>query len=203
MCPLSPWNGKSEKAAVRLTIKLMLGTLVVGLAPMGAASGRDSEDHIPRLSIGVSLPRLSGEFLTGRQVTLPDEVRGRVALLAFGFTYNSRFPVEAWSGRFRKEFAGNPRVTFYEIPMIGGLARLGRFFIDRGMRRGTPSNLHENVITVYGGVDPWKSRIGYAQPDDAYLVLLDPAGIIRWTHRGEFDEHIFTELRQVVMNLLK
>jgi hypothetical protein len=188
---------------MRLIIKLMLGTLVVGLAPMGASDGPDQEGHIPRLSIGGSLPPLSGEFLSGRLATLPDVARERVALLAFGFTYNSRFPVEAWCGRFRKEFAGNPRVTFYEIPMIGGVARLGRFFIDRGMRRGTPSNLQENVITVYGGVEPWKSRIGYAKPDEAYLVLLDPAGTIRWIHHGEFDERIFAELRQVVTTFLK
>jgi hypothetical protein len=102
-----------------------------------------------------------------------------------------------------KEFAANPRVTFFEIPRIAGLARLGRFFIDRGMRRGTPSNLQENVITVYGGAEPWKSRIGYAQPDDAYLVLLDPAGVIQWSQHGKLDEHAFAELRQVVMNFLK
>jgi hypothetical protein len=130
-----------------LTTNLILGTLVVGLAPRGATGGPNSDDHISRLSVGVSLPQLSGEFLTGRKVTLPDQARGRVALLAFGFTYNSRFPVEAWCGRFRKEFGTNPRVTFYEIPMIGGLARLGRFFIDRGMRRGTPGDLQENVET--------------------------------------------------------
>ena len=93
---------------LRLIIKLMLGTLVVGLAPMGASSGPDPEKHIPRLSIGYGLPRLSGEFLTGRLANLPDVAREKVALLAFGFTYNSRFPVEAWCGRFRKEFAGNP-----------------------------------------------------------------------------------------------
>jgi len=188
---------------VRLTTKLLFGTLVVGLAPLGMIVDQDSEGHIPPLSIGVRLPQLTGEFLTARQATLPDAAQGRVALLAFGFTYNSRFPVEAWCGQFRKEFGTNPRVSFFEIPMIGGLARLGRFFIDRGMKKGTPSNLQENVITVYGGVEAWKSRIGYAQPDDAYLALLDPAGIVRWTHHGAFDERTFADLRQVVTNLLK
>ena len=89
-------------------------------------------------STGEPLPPLRGEFLTGRQAQLPDAASGRVALLALGFTYNSRFPVEAWIGRFRKDFGSNPQVTFYEIPMIGGMARLGKWFIDSGMRKGTP-----------------------------------------------------------------
>ena len=78
-----------------------------------------------------------------------------------GFTYDSRFPVEAWAKRFRQDFGAEPGVTFFEIPMIGGMARMGKWFIDSGMRRGTPKADHENVITVYGGTDAWKQRVGF------------------------------------------
>src|SRR3954451_13086498 len=61
---------------------------------------------ISALSLGKPLPSLKGEFLTGRQAQLPDSASGRVALLALGFTCDSRFPVEAWIGWFRKEFGG-------------------------------------------------------------------------------------------------
>ena len=67
-----------------------------------------------------------------------------------------RLPVLRWKlGRsgFVRTSEPNPRVTFFEIPMIGGLARMGKWFIDSGMRRGTPKADHENVITVYGGTD--------------------------------------------------
>jgi hypothetical protein len=43
---------------------------------------------------------------------------GRVALLLFAFTYQSRFAVEAWAKPFRGEFEKNEQVTFYEFPMI-------------------------------------------------------------------------------------
>jgi hypothetical protein len=152
---------------------------------------------------GESLPPLRGEFLTGREVQLPDAASGRFALLALGFSYNSRFPVEAWIGRFRKDFGGNPHVTFYEIPMIGGMARLGKWFIDSGMRRGTPEKDRENVITVYGGTDSWKQRMGYQSPDAAYLVLLDKRGVVRWRHSGAFDEEAYRDLHAQVSALLR
>jgi hypothetical protein len=158
---------------------------------------------ISTLPPGQTLPPLRGEFLTGRQAQLPDAAAGRVALLALGFTYNSRFPVEAWVGRFRKDFGSNPHVTFYEIPMIGGLARLGKRFIDSGMRKGTPPGDQENVITVYSGADSWKQRVGYESPDDAYLILLDTSGAVRWRHNGAFDERAYQDLHAQVSALLR
>lgn len=155
----------------------------------------------PVLSSGQPMPALKGEFLTGRQAVLPDAASGRVALLAFGFTYDSRFAVEAWVGRFRKDFGKKPDVTFSEIPMIGGIARLGKWFIDSGMRKGTPLADQENVITVYGGTEPWKRHLGYQSPDAAYLIVLDREGIVRWRHSGVFDEEAYRALSALVKAL--
>jgi len=145
---------------------------------------------------GGALPPLKGEFLTGRMAVLPDAARGKVSLLAFGFTYDSRFAVEAWVKAFRADFGRDVRAGFSEIPMIGGPARLGKWFIDSGMRRGTPKADHEHVITVYGGVAPWKERLGYRSPKDAYLVLLDPQGRVLWRHNGVFDEKAYGDLQR-------
>ncbi len=158
---------------------------------------------ISPLSIGDTLPPLKGEFLTGRAAQLPDAASGRVALLALGFTYDSRFPVEAWIGRFRKEFAETPQVTFYEIPMISGMARLGKWFIDSGMRKGTPPRDRENVITVYSDAGSWKQRVGFKAPNAAYLILLDKHGIVRWRHDGVFDEDAGKDLSARVSALLR
>jgi hypothetical protein len=143
-------------------------------------------------------PVLNGKYLTGRNATLPADSKGKTALLAFGFTYDSRHAVEDWSNSFRRDFGTDSRVTFYEIPVIGGAAQLARWFIDSGMRKGTPKELHENVITIYGGTERWKKYFGYQRPDDAYLVLLDPAGTVRWHFNGKFDEAAYRELAAAV-----
>jgi hypothetical protein len=157
---------------------------------------------VSTLSPGQPLPPLQGEFLTGRKAVLPAAASGRVALVALGFTYDSRFAVEAWVNRFRKDFGANPRLTFFEVPMIAGLARLGKWFIDGGMRRGTPRQDRENVITVYGGADPWKQRLDFQAPDAAYLILLDQRGIVRWRHSGSFDEPAYQALTNQLPALL-
>jgi hypothetical protein len=158
---------------------------------------------IPILSPGQPMPNLKGEFLTGRSAFLPDAASGHVALLALGFTYQSRFAVEAWVGRFRKDFGDKQRVTFFEVPMIGGMARLGKWFIDSGMRKGTPRTDYEHVITVYGGTDSWKQRLVVQSPDAAYLILLDQHGVVRWLHAGQFDEEAYRTLSRQVAALLE
>ncbi|MFN7922940.1 MAG: hypothetical protein U0Q16_22750 [Bryobacteraceae bacterium] len=146
------------------------------------------------LDPGQAMPPLEGNFLSGRKAVLPTAAQGRVALVALGFTYDSRHAVESWTKRFRKEFSGQPRVTFFEVPMLGGAGRLGKWFIEGGMRRNTPKENHENVITVYSNVDSWKKEAGFQAPDDAYLFLIDPQGVVRWKYHGKLDEAAFGAL---------
>ena len=87
--------------------------------------------------------------------------------------------------------------------MIGGLGTLGRWFIDRGMRKGTAVELHDHVITVYGGTGDWKQRLSYSRhhEDDAYVVIIDKKGIVRWLHHGVFDQRVADDLQALLTSL--
>jgi len=174
--------------------KLPMTFLVIMLAIAVAGATSGAEAAKPLLKTGEVLPLLEGNFLSGKKARLPENARGKVALLALGFTYESRHAVEQWCERFAGEFGKTADITFYEIPVIGGVGRLARWFIDGGMRRGTPEERHENVITVYGGADSWKQRVSYKEPRNAYLILLDRQGVIQWLHAGPFEDTIFADL---------
>lgn len=171
-------------------------------AILGAALTASAAAPVPELAVGDQLPPLKGEFLSGRTAVLPQAASGRVALLMLGFTYDSRFQVEAWAKRFRQDFGTQSEVTFFEIPMIGGMARMGKWFIDSGMRRGTPKSDHENVITVYGGTNAWKQRVGLNDPKAAYLILIDQQGRVAWRIAGSLDEQRYRALSSEVSRLL-
>jgi hypothetical protein len=175
--------------------KLILALLGLSITLMAATP-------VAELAVGDQLPPLRGEFLSSRTAVLPQAASGRVALLMLGFTYDSRFSVEAWARRFRQDFGSNPGVTFFEIPMIGDMARMAKWFIDGGMRRGTPKADYENVITVYGGTDQWKQRVRFHDPNSAYLILLDPSGNIVWRYSGGLNEESYTSLSAAVARLL-
>jgi hypothetical protein len=176
---------------------MLLAALVARAAVVQAAPAPDS------LRVGSVLPRLEGAFLTGRKAVLPAAAEGKVALVLVGFTYQSRFPVESWAEWYRRSTRGDRTATLFEVPMIGGPAKLGKCFIDSGMRKETPVELHENVITVYSGSGDWKKRAGFSSSseNDAFLVLLDRSGVVRWMHYGPFDRARAGELARVMASL--
>ena len=159
------------------------------IGTVSALAGEQAKTATP-LAVGDPFPRLEAEFLTGRKAVLPDAAAGKSALVMMGFTYDSRFEVEKWAEHVRREFGTNGNVTFFEVPVIGGMGRMASWFINSGMRKGTPKELHENVITVYGGSDRWKKAMGFskAQEDAAYLALLGADGRVQWLHHGGYTE---------------
>ena len=174
---------------------------LIGVLMMSLAAGTGAAQQ--SLRVGERLPTLKGQFLTGRNAVLPQASAGKVTLIAMGFTYASRAPVEAWADWYRTAIGSRTDITFFEVPMIGGLATLGRWFIDRGMREGTPVELHDHVITVYRGTGDWKQRIGYASAhqDEAYLIVLDQEGVVRRLHHGVFDTVQSDELKRLLTAL--
>lgn len=168
--------------------------------PMATLRASASQDF---LRVGERMPELKGRTLTGRAAVLPQASAGNVTLVAMGFTYKSRVPVEAWADWYRTTIDPTRAVTFFEVPMIGGMATLGRWFINRGMRSGTPVELHDQVITVYGGTGDWKQRLSYSagHEDDAYLIVLDRQGVVRWLHHGVFDQSRADELKEILTSL--
>ena len=168
------------------------------LAVIPAEAGQQAKQA--GLPVGTVLPQVTGEDLTGAKITLPDAAKGRVTLIAFGFSYDSRTPVEAWSEHVKKAFGSAPDFSWYQVPMVGGLGRLAKPFIMGGMRKQTPTP--RNTVVVFGGVGPWKERFVVKNDALAYLVLLDRAGVVKWFHSGVFDAATANTLDQQVQGLL-
>lgn len=185
----------------RATLFLMLCSATLSLSLASSARAEDQSKTTAPLGVGDTFPRLEAEFLTGRKAILPDAAAGKVALILMGFTYDSRFDVEAWVERMGGELGPNERVTYFQVPVIGGMGRMAKWFIDSGMRKGTPKALHENVITVYGGADRWKKTMGFTKAEEhaAYLALLGPDGRVQWMHRGGLTDEAMEALKAAIV----
>ncbi len=50
------------------------------------------------------------------------------------------------------------------------------------------------MITVYGGTDQWKQRVGFHDPKHPYLILLGSSGNVVWRYAGSLDEEPYKAL---------
>jgi hypothetical protein len=60
------------------------------------------------------------------------------------------------------------------------------------------------TLRAYGGTGDWKRRLSYApaHEDDAYLIVLDGDGIVRWLHHhGGVDPARADDLRGLLKSL--
>ncbi len=163
----------------------LISFLASFLTPLVLASAATAAPLAP----GAALPPLRGELLTGRDARLPDLTRGRIALVAFGFTRGSSRDVEAWVRRFKSAHGADTSFTWIEVPLISSaVAGLMKPLIQGGMRRGTPETDRAHVMTVWGAPREWKNWLEYGAPDSGYIVLLDRDGYVRWRGVGPLDD---------------
>jgi len=156
----------------------------------------------PTLALGAALPALKGTDLAGREVVLPAAALGRVGILMFGFSYGSRTAVESWAHHVQGRWAADSRVAWYQLPMVGGFARLAKPFITGGMRKETPAVYYGNSVVVFGGTGAWKERLGVDDERAAYLVVTDQNGRVQWRGTGDFGPAGAEALDRAVADLL-
>jgi hypothetical protein len=134
---------------------------------------------------GIRFPTITAPSLDGTPVTLPDGVRGKVALVVIAFERAAQAQIDSWVRPFEASFEHNPEVVVYEVPMIDSAVwRVMRGMIDSGMRAGIPRKRHAFVVTYYGSAGPYREALGMDDSSLAYLFLLDGEGTIRWSASG-------------------
>lgn len=173
------------------------------LVALGVRGVRQLPRRWIRPITGRTLPTIGGTTLGGREVLLPSDTLGRVTALVLGFSYESRFEVEKWSRAIQERFGRNPGVAFFEIPMVPGFYRLMAPMIDEGMRRRTPAEMHDRVLTVYGPVGAFRRVLAASQTSDVWAYLLDRDGRVIFQYGGPFDEGKFRELVSVAEKALR
>jgi len=148
------------------------------------------------------MPRIEGESFAGRKVVLPDAAVGKVAVLVFGFTRASKEPTGAFADKILAEFGSRGGFELYQLPVLEDVPRLIRGMVISGIRKGVKENMRDHFVPVVQGEATLKKLVGYSEADDAYLVVMNPAGqIVRQMH-GPFSESAYRDLRGAVEMLL-
>ena len=163
--------------------------LALGLRTEGTADSPATD-----LLVGKAMPSVSGRTLSSRKVTIPWDTTGKVAFLSMGFSYDSRFDVEDWGRAFGETFGKDPDADFYEVAMIDWPFRLFGRAIDEGMRRGSPRENHDHVLTVYASQKPFRKALRAPSSSDTWVYLLDTGGQVLFQCGGAFDAERFREL---------
>jgi hypothetical protein len=147
-------------------------------------------------------PALQARNLNGRTLALPAEFGGthNVAIIAFQRWHQDL--VDSWFPFLEPLLAAYPDLRAYELPMIGGLYRLARPFIDGGMAAAIPDPaVRDRTLTVYTDVRRVMAALQIPSTATITLLLVDRTGRIFWRDEGAYDAERAAGLERALATL--
>jgi hypothetical protein len=140
-------------------------------------------------------PRVEGENLLGKTIVLPDAAAGHAAVIVIGFTHGSQNPTKAWTSSVPQE------LPIYSIAVLEDAPRMVRGMAVHGMKGGVPEDKRDHFVVVYHNEKELKQATGFEHPDDAYVLLLDKDGAVRWRFHGPVTDAALQELESQASGL--
>jgi hypothetical protein len=144
------------------------------------------------------IPTVHETSFAGTQVTLPDDLRGRVGVLVLGFSKKSGEVCEGWGQRLEESYQNSREVMFYQIPVLESVPKLIRGMVLKSMRSGVPEAMQPHFMPTFSDEAVWRKIARYANADDAYVLVVDGDGRVRWQSSGTVTDAGFGALKEQV-----
>lgn len=153
---------------------------------------------LPVRLLSQTLPKLEGKALSGAEVILPDAARGHVTLIVFGFSKASGTPCKAWAAHVWPMIRKDKQADLFTVAEMQGIPGFIKGMVVGSIRRDTPEDYRSHFIPVFQDRKQWQTVVGFQPlaPDDAYLVLIDSQGTIRWRTHGPYAPALAAQLQQ-------
>ena len=131
------------------------------------------------------IPEVHGTTLAGQVVHLPAQLQARAAILVIGFSRESRDQATAWGKRLDIDYKASPEVAYYELPMLQEVPKLLRGLVLKAIARDVSGNGRVHFIPLLSDEAQWKSVTHFSDTKDAYVLVVDGTGAVRWQAQGE------------------
>lgn len=159
--------------------------LLLGLLPLSGAGAPSS-----------TIPEVHAQLLTGAQVNLPADNRGRPMVIVFGFSQGSRDEVAAWGRRLAPDYRDANDVAYYEAAELESVPRILRGFVLKKIKQTVPERGHAHFLAVLDHEAEWKATTHFEAKDEAYVVLVDASGRVSYTTHGPVSDAAYAGLKQ-------
>jgi hypothetical protein len=128
---------------------------------------------------------------------LPEDFEGDRNLLLIAFQRDQQKNVDTWLRQMKRFEA--PGFRYYELPTLGRLSPLVRWFIDNGMRRGIADPYaRAHTVTLYLDKPAFRRALILPNETRIYAILVDRSGQVLWRAEGDFDEAKAASLQNVL-----
>lgn len=132
------------------------------------------------LAAALQFPTIEARDLNGKAVSSRD-LTGAPAVVALGFSYDSRRQVEPWTKQLVEGTRGQLRIIV--MPVMKGVPGPVAALVEGAMARTTPAALRA-YVWITADHEGLSRGLGLPASTDAAIVLLDGAQTVKFVARG-------------------
>jgi hypothetical protein len=140
-----------------------------------------------------TLPPISSQTLSGKQLDLPPVSGSGMAVAIFSFSRAGGRDAQKWAQSLSKE---EPQVMVYTVINLESVPGLFRTMAVSAIRDGMPLSMRDRTVILYRDENLWKQRLQIVDESRACVILLEPGGHIKWLTTGPFTESLSQALRE-------
>jgi hypothetical protein len=141
-------------------------------------------------------PSLEATDLNKRKLQLPGGLAGEVNILLVAFQREQQDDINTWLPLLPALVKRNPKLAYYEIPVISRSNFLLRWVINNGMRGGIPDKEQRaRTITLYLDKKPFLKALEISSEDQIYVLLVNKSGEVLWRTEGVVSQEKLESLR--------
>jgi ATP10 protein len=148
--------------------------------------------------VAARIPSFQGTTFAGQTVSLPQQLKGGVGVLVLGFSKSSGGVCKDWGQRLAENYGGSHDVMYFQMPVLESVPKLIRGMVMRSIKSGVPEAEQPHFLPVFSNEAEWRTIARYTNPDDAYILVVDGQGIVRWQTSGKVTDAGFAALKQQV-----
>ena len=130
------------------------------------------------------IPEVHGISFAEQAVNLPEILKGKVGVLVVGFSHGSQDQVMGWGKRLAGDYRDSPTVVYYEMPVLASVPRMLRGFVEGKIKDSVPDAARARFVPLLENEAAWRTVAHYKGGDDAYVLVVDEHGVVRWETQG-------------------
>jgi hypothetical protein len=145
--------------------------------------------------IGKTFPEITGETLTDKSVSIPNQTNGKFTLIGMAYSQDAENDLKTWLNPVYNKFIAKTGmmdmdldVNLYFIPMFTGVNATVAGQAQKKLRNETDKAFHPHIVFYKGELKKYKKELEFDQKDTGYFFVLDKTGKIVYATSGKFSQ---------------
>ena len=144
----------------------------------------------------VITPHGHNYYSIGQTHSLPELFHSKPAILVVGFSPESKEQARLWSKQLIDAVPGQGNV--YNLVMLARVPRLLRGYALHEIREDVSASIQSRFLVITADDQQWRELADVESLQDAYLLVADGQGFIRWWSHESFSVVVLARTREAL-----